>query len=130
MSAFNFHHHWKFIIMIWASQEDIPTSFPFSAVFFSSVRLSFWQCVSLALDQVVSLLPEKSSARLWLVCQFSPVVFLGTAVHIRKLLFMPVFCSSCKNRLFPASYKCIPRNFIHLPPSLHWSDNRSIFPVH
>lgn len=100
VSAFNFHRHWKkFFIMIGASQEDIPASFPSSTVFVSSVGLSSWQHTALALAEVVSLLPEKSSAGLWLVCQSSPAAFLGTAVHIRKLLFLPVFHSNSKNRI-------------------------------
>lgn len=42
------------------------------------------------------------SPRLCLVCQFSPVAFLGLTVPIRRHLFMPVFCSNCKNLIcFP-----------------------------
>lgn len=78
--------------MIWPLWKILlPSSLP------ASLGLSFWQPAALALDAVVSHLPEKASVRLWLACQFSLVVFLGTAVNIRRLLFMPLFSINCKN---------------------------------
>lgn len=109
--------------MIWASQEDIHASFPSSTVFVSSLWLSSWQRAALMCDEVVSLLPEKSSNSL---CQAFPAAFL----HIRSLFFMPVFCSNCNNCIFFTPHTNVLLMYFHQSSQLlHCSDNGNIFPT-
>lgn len=103
VSAFSFcHHQEQFFMKIWASQGDIPTSFPSSTVFVSSVGSALGSVQPWHQMRWYLVSQKKASVRLCLVCQFSPVAFLGTTVHIRRCLFMPVFCSNCKKSIcFP-----------------------------
>lgn len=110
---------------IWASQGDIPTSFPSSTQFHLWAQLLAACRAATGCAGTLSL--RKGSSKALPGLPVLPVAFPGTTVPIRRYLFSVVTLktSSVSHliQIYPSSA------FIPLPASLHWSDHSTVYVV-